>query len=611
MTSFRKLIWLLNRRREADLEAELRFHLEEEATEREDAGLARAAARVAARRDFGNLATVAEDTRTAWSWRFLDEFFQDLRYAARALAANRAFTTLAMLSLALGIGANTAIFSFMDAILLRSLPVAAPQSLVILRMHTQKAEVHGMDFHDGSFLDPATGFTNATFSYPAFELFHRDDRFFSAVFGYQSTSQLTVAVRGQAQVVDGEYVTGDYFRGLGVPPASGRLIAPDDDRAGAPGLVVVSYAFAENRLGGAAAAPGQSILVKNVPFTVIGVAPPEFFGADPGATPALFFPMHSNLLLDPHNHFSPPAERYLDAGEEWVNVMARLRPGFTPAQVQAALGPAFHQWMAAYNTRRSRDDIPTLLVQPGATGLDGLRRQYSKPLYLLMTLVGLILALACANIANLLLARSAARRREIAVRLSIGAGRFRLIRQLLTESLLLAFAGGALGVALALWGVRLITLLLSDGRDNFTLRAGLNWHVLAAAMALSVLTGVVFGLAPALQTTRVDLSAGLKQSRTGEPRARSFFGFGLGRALVVSQIAIALLILIAAGLFIRTLSNLESVQVGFNRENVLTFSLNALQAGHHGPEILPLYEDLRARFAASQACVLPASPTCP
>ena len=598
MTILRKLAWLFQRRRrEADLDAELAFHLEEEAAEAQAAGLGPSEARIAARRDLGNVTSTAERTRAAWSWRWLEELAQDLRYAARAMAAAPAFTALAMLSLALGIGANTAIFSFMDAILLRSLPVADPQSLVILRTHMHEAEFHGSDHHDGAYFD-STGFKYSIFAYPVFDLFRQDDRFFSTVFAYQGAGTLDVAVNGRAELAAGEYVTGDYFHGLGVPPAAGRLIAPDDDRPGAPPAVVVTHAFAEARLGGAAAAPGQSIHVNNLPFTVIGVAPPEFFGADPEASPALYFPLHANLLLDTANPARPPSKRYADPNFEWLNVMARLRPGVTAPAAEAVLRPVFQNWLTANNTKRRRANFPVLLVEPGARGLDSLRHRFSQPLYLLMTLVALVLALACANIANLLLARSTARRREIAVRLSIGAGRLRLVRQLLTESVLLAVCGGMAGVAVALWGVRFLTLLLSDGRNDFTLRADLNWHVLAAAVALSVLTGIVFGLAPALQATQVDLTSGLKHSRTGEPRSRSLFRLGLGRVLVVSQIAIALFILVAAGLFVRTLSNLESLNLGFNREDILIFSLNARRAGHAQAEIVPLYERLRDQFAA-------------
>jgi predicted permease len=598
MTVLRKLAWMLTRRRrEAELAEELRFHLEEETAAAESAGISPAAARLAARRDLGNLTAVAEHTRAAWSWRWLEELAQDLRYAARAMAAKPAFTALAMLSLALGIGANTAIFSFMDAILLRSLPVADPQSLVLLRTHMAKQEFHGLDRHDGSYLD-SSGFTHSTFAYPAFELLRGEGRLFSSVFAYQGSGPLNVSVHGQAEIATGEYVSGNYFQGLGIPPAAGRLILSDDDRAGAPPAAVVSYSFAAARFGGAAAALGQSIRVNNLPFTVIGVAPPEFFGADPGAAPDLFLPLHANLLLENNNPSRPALRRYSDPNFEWLNLMARLRPGVAVPAAEAALRPLFHNWMVTVNTKRGRGNLPTLVIQPGTAGLDSLRHQFSRPLYLLMTLVGLILALACANIANLLLARSAARRREMAVRVSIGAGRLRLVRQLLTESVLLAAAGGALGVCLAVWGVHFLTVLLSGGSSGMTFRAGLNWHVLAAAVALSILTGIVFGLAPALQATRVDLTAGLKQSRTGEPRSRGFLRLGLGRILVVSQIGIALLILVAAGLFVRTLSNLESLNLGFNRENVLVFSLDAHRAGHAQPEIVPLYERLRERFAA-------------
>src|SRR3984885_9705169 len=232
--------------------------------------------------------------------------------------------------------------------------------------------------------------------------------------------------------------------------------------------------------------------------------------------------------------------------------MARLRPGVSIAQAQAALAPAFHQWVVSTaNNDQERANLPELVLTPGAGGLDSLRRQYSKPLYVLLTLVGLILALTCANVANLLLARAAARRREIALRLSVGASRLRIVRQLLTESVLLASLGGVLGVMFAIWGIRFLTLLLANGRADFTLHANLNWHVLGAAAALSLLTGAVFGLAPALQSTRVDVIPALKETRASQPGARRSFGhISLSHMLVVYQIAISLLMLVAAGLFV-------------------------------------------------------------
>jgi predicted permease len=278
--------------------------------------------------------------------------------------------------------------------------------------------------------------------------------------------------------------------------------------------------------------------------------------------------------------------------------MARLRPGVSAAQAQVAANGPFSAWAHTERSQARPDNIPSLLVREGSGGLDGLRRTYSKPLYILLMLVGLILSIACANIANLLLARAAARRREIALRLSLGAGRMRVVRQLLTESVLLAGLGGALGVVFAIWGIRFLTLLLANGQENVTLQAELNWPVLCVVAGLSLLTGVLFGLAPALQSTRTDVVPALKESRTGEARSLGFRGARLSRALMVAQIAFTLIILVAAGLFVRTLSNLSSIQLGFNRDNLLTFRLDARQAGHHDPEILALYNNLRTGFSA-------------
>jgi predicted permease len=602
MSSFlRKLGWLLRRNQnEADLREELQFHLDEETEDRTADGLPIHEARRAARLDLGNLAIVGEDTRAAWGWTLLEQLAQDVRYGVRMLAGNKVFSALAILSLALGIGANTAIFSFMDAMLMRSLPVRDPQSLVTLAWHTKKREMHGSNRHNVNYDDPSGGWVGGIFSYPAFEFLRRETPVFSTVFGYQGAGDLHLAVNNQAAIVHAEYVSGNYFSGLGVLPASGRLIAPDDDRAGAPAVAVISYALSEARLGGPATAPGQSILLDNIPFTVVGVTPPEFFGADPNELPAVYVPMHANHLLMGEDKNARLAELYGNPGYDWVVPMARLRPGVTAAQAQATLGSAFVEWRASTDPTRPREELPTLVVKESAGGLDSLRRLYSKPLYVLLALVGLILAIACANIANLLLARASARTREIAVRLSIGAGRERVIRQLLTESVLLSGIGGMLGVGVAFLGIQFLMLLLVNGRGDtpLPLEVGVNWRVLGVAGALSLLAGIVFGLAPAVQSTRVDLTPALKVVRAAgsrPPRARRL---SLSQALVVSQIAFTLLILVAAGLFLRTLSNLQSIQLGFNSEQLLTFELNARQAGHRDPEIMAFYDRLRAEFAA-------------
>ena len=603
---FRKLGWLTERRRkEAELREELQFHLDEEAEERAAEGSATEQARWAARREMGNLTLVQENTRATWGWMILEQLGQDLRYAWRNMAANRLFTMLAVTALALGIGANTAIYSFMDAILLRSIPVADPESLVVLNWHAKATGrdfvMHGMS--GSTWGDTKSGVTGGIFPYPAFELFQKNDSVFSTVFAhyqYWQARKLNVTIKGQSDIAGGWSVSGGYFGGLGVAPAAGRLIIPGDDRPGAPAVAVVSYGFGQRRFGGAASAVGQSVLIDNLPFTVVGVTPPEFFGVDPAAVPDVYIALHANELLGAFNQFGFRPANYLERNYYWIQIMGRLRPGVSRAQAQASLAPVFQQWVASTAANdRERATLPELVVNPGAGGLDTLRRRYSKPLYVLMTLVGLILALACANVANLLLARAAARRREMALRLSVGAGRLRLVRQLLTESTLLASLGGMLGVLFAIWGMRFLTLLLANGRANFTLHAELNWHVLGAAAALSLLTGVLFGLAPAMQATRVDVIPALKEKRASEPGVRhSVWRVSASHALVVCQIAISLMMLVAAGLFVRTLANLQSVELGFNRENVLLFQLDARKAGHKDPEIAAFYADLRQRFNA-------------
>jgi macrolide transport system ATP-binding/permease protein len=600
---FRKLGLLAQRwSKEEQLAAELQFHLEEDTEERQAAGMSAQEAHGAARRELGNLGLVQEDTRATWSWTLLEQLVQDLRYGARTMLRNPAFTVLASLSLALGIGANTAIYSLMDALLMRSLPVADPASLVVLKWHiaakndTDDTVVHHASgyFND----DPKLGKISPIFPFPAFEMLRKSSGALSVVFAYRPAGKLNVAVGQQAEITGGEYVSGDYFQGLGVVPAAGRLIGGDDDRTASPPVVAVSYRFAQARFGNAAGAVGQNVLIDGILFTTIGVIPPRFFGVDPSKAPDLYLPFHADFLLEPQRN-PGTVDRYQDEHYYWTEMMGRLRPGVTLAQAQARLAPVFDAWVAATaTTDLEGKNLPRFLLQDGAGGVDKLRRSYSQPLGLLLAMVGLILAIACANIANLLLARSAVRRRETAVRLSIGAGRWRVIRQLLTESLLLALFGGGAGILVAVWGIRFLTNLLSTGSDPFTIQPELNFGVLAAALLLTAVTGLLFGLAPALQATRVDPMPVLKESRSGGPRSGGRLRFGLGWMLVVFQLAMCLLLLVGADLFLRTLANLHSLDAGFDRQQVLLFHVNARQAGHRDPEILSFYNGLETRLAA-------------
>jgi predicted permease len=534
-------------------------------------------------------------------WSILEQFAHDVRYALRTMAANPVFAVMAALSLALGIGANTAIFSFMESILLRSLPVPHPETLVLFDWHSKDYPAVAHSFNGDNWLDPKGGMISGNFPYPAYEALRANNMAFSSVFAFNQAGRLTLQIRDEADLANGLYVAGGFFGGIGLPPTAGRLIDDRDDRPEGCSVAVISNRYARSHFGEIDKIPGQTVLINNVQFLVIGVAAAEFYGVDHGDTVDVYLPMRANDLLQPRSG-NPNQTKYLDNNFYWVQFMGRLRPGISLAQAQAALAPAFQRWIdATAKSDKERADLPALLLHEGAGGLEILRNEYAKPLYVLMTLVGLILAIACANVANLLLARAAARRREIAVRLSIGASRPRIIRQLLTESVLLACLGGALGLIFARWGIRLLTILIANGQDNFTLRAELNWHVLGATIALSLATGLFFGLVPALQATNVDLTTALKQTRAGASGmslGRTFLRISLSRVLVVSQITISVLLLVAAGLFVRTLANLHSIELGFNRDNLLMFSINARQAGYEKERLAQFYEDLHARVAA-------------
>jgi macrolide transport system ATP-binding/permease protein len=533
---------------------------------------------------------------------FAEQITQDIRYAFRTMAASKLFTAMAVLSLALGIGANTAIYSFMDAIMIRALPLKHPEQLVILnwRAKTDPPVVHS---HWGSTYDESGGgITSPNLPYPAYELLRDHNNVLSTLFGHAGAGRLNLVIDGQAELADGQFVTGDFFSGLGVPPASGRLISRDDDRIGAPPAAVITFAYWRSRFGANPAVLGKAIQINGTSFTIAGVSAPDFYGVAPGNKPSIFIPMGNIGLVDSRPNW--PA-KFNEGTFYWIELMGRLKPGVTLQQAQTQLAGPFHTFVESTVTKeRERPNLPSLWLQEGGSGVDSLRRQYSKALWILMVMVGLILSIACANTANLLLARAASRRREMAVRLSLGAGRVRVISQLLTESVLLALLSGVAGIGVAALCIRLLLLLLTNGKDNFTVNVGLDWRVLSFTLLVALATGILFGLAPALQAAKVDITPALKETRAGEMRARTHrFGlpFGLSHVLVVSQIAVSLLLVVAAGLFVRTLANLHSVNLGFNAENVLIFNLDASKAGYKDAALKRFYDDLQHRFEAIPA----------
>ena len=594
---------LLNRkRRESELDEELQFHLDEEADDRKDAGLNADQARRAARLDLGNVTVIAEDTRATWGWATIEQLMQDLRYAIRTLSKSRAFTATAVVCLALGIGANTLLYSLTDAILLRQLPVDNPETLVRMTWRTPKPENHGTSRHASAIRDSAAGYTNGVFAYAAFELFAKHTDIFSSVFAYQSTGRVSLTVHGETTPATGEYVSGDYFSGLGIVPAAGRPIGPDDDRPGAPPVVMITAALANSRFGTPQAAAGQTVLINNTPFVIAGVVPRTFFGTDPGVTPDLYVPLRSTFVVEARRSPESLRARFEDPGEGWLEIMARLEPGVSLERAQATLAPPFQQFTIEVKASgRKWEQAPALALVPGGQGIDGLRRGYSTPLLLLTGLAVLILLLACSNIANLLLARSAARAREIALRMSLGAGRGRVVRQLLAESLLLSTVGGLLGIGIAVLGVPVVTSFLTGGRSEFTLHADLNWRVLAFASALSLATSVIFGLVPAMRSTR-RVPLAVRETRTTAATMASRRG-GLTRAIVVFQMGATLVLLVVSGLFARTLASYAAVDLGFNPHRVLTVTVNAGQAGLDGNAAVATYAELQRRLATMPGVV--------
>ncbi len=567
------------------------YDLAADAEERVRSGVPREEAEQASRRDFGNVLMRKEDVREVWGWMWLQRFGQDIRYGWRTWGKNPLFVAMAVLSLALGIGANTAIFSVMDAVMLRALPVQDPGELAILNWRA-KQDVNG---HNGSSFDePGGGVASPDFPWTAYKLLRDHNNVFSALFAFKDARQLNLIVHGQAELGDVEFVSGNFFSGLGLVPAAGRLIDTSDNGTQ---VAVLSYTYWQTRFDGDPAAVGHTMRINDTPFTIAGVAPPQFFGVRPGSAPVLYVPISNRPSLA-RNYGNERDTMFIDPHFYWVDMLGRLRPDVTLMKAQVELAARFHQFvLASARNDKERANLPALWLEKGGSGMDALRRHYSKPLFVLMAMVAFILAIACANIANLLLARAAARRREMAVRLSLGASRLRVVRQLLTESLMLAVPGGILGLGVAAAGIRFLIWMLVSRREDLAVRAGLDWHILAFTLAVALVTGILFGLAPAIQATRVDLTPALKQSRASAPRRRGR-RIGLGQFLVVAQIALSLLLVLAAAIFVRTLANLHSVAIGFNQEHLLTFSLDASQAGYKSAELKAFYARMDGRFRA-------------
>jgi putative ABC transport system permease protein len=564
---WRRLRYVLNRKQhEQDLADEMRLH--------------RDLISQSPGRSLGNAAHLAEDSRAVWIWPFLETLAQDTRYALRTLRANPGFAATAVLSLALGIGANTAIFSILNAVMLRSLPVEDPQRLVQL----------------GSPRPEANRPLRVSFTNPIWEQVRDHQQAFSGTLAY-STDRFDLAAGGESHFVEGLWVSGDYFRVLGVPALRGRVFTPDDDLRGggrAGPAAEISHAFWKRHFANDPDIVGKTIRLNRHPFTIVGVTPPWFKGLDVDTAYDVAIPIACEPIL------RTDRSALSDSSWWWLRILGRLLPAETPQQAEAkmkALAPEVNRATIPSNfgAEGQKQYLQrSFALRPAATGFSDTGTQYRTALYTLMVVVGLVLLIACANIANLLLARAAARQREISIRMAIGAARRRVVRQLMSESLLLSMLGAIGGLLFAVWGSRLLVRFLSKAGGQLQLDTAPDLRVLAFTMVVAILTGVLFGLAPALRATSVSPNNALKERARGMAGSR----FGLGSALVTGQVALSLMLLVGAGLFLGTLRNLLTIDLGFNLHNILLVHADMMQTYVPKEQRPHVYRDIVDRLRA-------------
>ncbi len=568
---WRRMIFFLRRgRMQRELAEEMEQHVAMKAAARENQGSAPEEARYAARREFGNALLLRERSRDQWGFAWLEGLLQDVRYACRMLRKGPGFTTIAILTLALGIGANAAIFQLIDAVRLRTLPVKHPDTLAIVHLNNHH-------WGSGNFNGPY-----AEYTYPLWRQIRQRQEAFLSIAAWGADS-LNLAVGGEVNDASAIWVSGAFFRTLGIRPLLGRMISDSDDRPGCAGGVDLSYAFWQKRYGGAANVIGKALTLEGHPFPILGVAPPTFYGVSVGDRFDVAVPVCAEpTVFGLQSRINGPRARE----SWWLSIFGRLKPGWTLPRATAQLNTIFPAALREtippqYDPQMIKHYLAyTIETRPAANGFSSLRKDMSTPLWLLLGLSGLVLLIACGNLANLLLARATTREREFALRLALGTSRGRLLRQLLSESALLAIVGTICGGFLAAAVSKSLVAFISTPGNPIFLDMPTDLRVLGFAAGLATLTTVLLGLVPALRAGRVPPASVLRAGGRGMTADRQ--RFRLQRILVASQVALSLVLLAGALLFARSLQKLMSRKLGFEQNGVLV--VNADFTRLHLPE---------------------------
>ena len=578
-----------------EFDEELRAHLQLLTEQYVRQGMPAEQASLAARRQFGNSSLLRERHTEMRTFLSLSAFLRDVRFGARQLARNPLFTAIAVSSLALGIGANTAIFSAAKKVLLDTLPVSKPHELRLLTWvsghHQPVPQVWGDVWSTDS-----GGLASNAFSYAVWEQMRKKTEVFRDLIAFKDVT-MTANVDRRPELVGGELVSGGAFNALGVKPILGRLLnSADDAGAGKGPVAMISEAYWGERFGRSQAVLGNTLVLNGIPLTIVGVLPAQFTGLQMGSVAQVFVPLTMQPVVAPRAQLLPGETSLLNNPQAWwIHILVRLRPDVPEARIQAALNLSLRQTaMDTLPKAKDLDQLGLRMVQ-GDRGVDDLRGQFADPSYLLLVLAGLVLVLACVNLANLLLARAANRQREISTRLALGAGKAQILRQVLTENLLLASLGGIAGLGLGYFVRNAIPGLLDNSSTGPAIKVVFDWQVLAFTAVISLAAGLLFGTIPAWQATHINVHRSLKGIGNTSAGRNSRW---LGKGLVITQIALSIVLLIGAGLFVRTLVNLSRTTLGFRSDRLLLFELDPPRTRYSSKQMTMLYRQLEEKIAA-------------